>query len=483
MLKLENISKQYIDLLFENVTFVLGNHEKVGLVGLNGSGKTTLFKIIAGLERPDKGRVEVINEVIGYMPQEFSFPKEMLVGEFLEGLVDYPPSEMYKVDEILSRLNFSDIDHFQEIKTLSEGQKMKLKLTELLLSEATILLLDEPTNHLDLDGILWFEDFVNNFNGVAIIISHDREFLNTTTNKIFEIDEQKLYVFEGNYDDYIVGKAKFVEERAKDYSAFLRKKKQMDRLLEHARQIKSARKRGKAVKAAKSRIKREVDARKVEEYQEEKIRSFKIDGFVHSKKRIIEVNNLSFSYDEKKDILKDSNLSIYGGEKIWFKGANGIGKTTFIKLLIGDLKADTGEINWGESVDWTYFSQDQAHLDMKDTVEKFFIRNTGIPYEKSFGALERFLFPKDYRTAKLSMLSPGQRARLSFAVFAQHKYDFLILDEPTNHLDIRTKEVIEDSLRNFQGSILLISHDRYFVKSIRMDKTITIRDESLVQVD
>ncbi|MBN2016301.1 ABC-F family ATP-binding cassette domain-containing protein [Candidatus Dojkabacteria bacterium] len=481
MLKLENISKQYIDPLFDHVTFILGNKEKVGLVGLNGCGKSTLLKIIAGIERADTGRVEVVNERLGYLAQEFSFDQDLLVGEFFESLIDDPHSEMYKIDIILSRLNLSGIDHYQYVKNLSEGQKMKLKLVELLIKEPTILLLDEPTNHLDIKGIIWFEEFIKNFEGICIVISHDREFLNHVTDHIFEIDEQKLLVFEGNYDDFLLGKAKYIENRAKEFTAFERKKKQLEQLLDHARAVKSARKRGKAVKAAKTRFRREVEERRVEEYEERRLSEFKIDGYVHKHKNIIEVDDISFAYQRGKNIINGSSLSIYGSEKIWFFGANGIGKTTFIKLLMGDLKSVGGEIRWGENIDWTYFSQDQTHLDMEETVENFFIENAKIPYERSFGVLEKFLFPKEYRTAKLKMLSPGERARLSFAVFAQHSYDFLILDEPTNHLDVKTKEVIEDSLREFKGAVLLISHDRYFVRSVGVDRVITLKKGVIVE--
>jgi ATP-binding cassette subfamily F protein 3 len=481
MLKVENLSKQYFETLFENVTFLLGNNEKVGLVGLNGCGKSTLIKIIAGLERSDSGQVEVVNEVIGYLPQEFSFEKDMLVGEFLESLVDDHLTEMYKVDIILAKLNEADIDHYQDINSLSEGQKMKLKLAELLINKPTILLLDEPTNHLDIDGILWFEEFINEFEGICIIISHDREFLNNICNKIFEIDDKKLLVFEGNYDDYIEGKADYIEERDKQFKAQERKRSQLEALLTRARRIKGGVKRGQAVRAAKSRLKREVLKKEVDQYEETKIRQFNVEGFVHDKKIVLDVENLSFGYKRNNLIMKDSNFSMRGKEKVWFYGPNGIGKTTFIKLLTGELEPRRGNIKWGDNITWTYFSQDQKHLDMEASVEDYFLKETNISFDRSFGVLERFLFPKDLRKYKLKTLSPGQRARLSFACFAQHEYDVLILDEPTNHLDIKTKEVIENALREFQGAVLVISHDRYFISSIGINKVITLENRQIVE--
>lgn len=481
MLKVTNLSKQYLDLLFENVTFLLGKCEKVGLVGLNGCGKSTLLKIIAGFERTDNGQVEIVNETVGYLPQEFSFKKDHLVGEFLENLVDDHTTEMYKVNIILSKLNEESIDHYQQINTLSEGQKMKLKLAELLIKEPTILLLDEPTNHLDIDGILWFEKFIKNIKGVCITISHDRKFLNNTCDKIFEIDDKKLLIFEGNYEDYLLQKVEYINERDKQYSTQEKKRKKVEKLLKRARSIKGGVARGKAVKAAKSRMKREVFKNEVKEYKEQKIKQFKIDGFVYDKKKIIETKDLNFGYTSDNNILRNTTFSIYGKDKVWLYGPNGIGKTTLIKLITGDLQPSKGLISWGENISWTYFSQDQRHLDMEASVEDFFMKNTGIPYENSFGVLEQFLFPKGLRKYKLKTLSPGQRARLSFASFAQKSYDFLILDEPTNHLDILTKEIIEDALLSFEGAILVISHDRYFVSSIGIDRIITFEDKRIVE--
>ncbi|MDD3647036.1 MAG: ABC-F family ATP-binding cassette domain-containing protein [Candidatus Dojkabacteria bacterium] len=480
MLKLEKVTKQYLDVLFEDISFLLGDSEKVGLVGLNGCGKTTLLRIISGEENADQGKVEVVNEVIGYLQQEFTFPNDQLVGEFLENLVEDPYTEMYKVKIILSKLSFDDADEFQYIHTLSEGQKMKLKLAELLIKEPTILLLDEPTNHLDIEGILWFESFIKEFPGVCIIISHDREFLNNTVNKIFEIDEKSLNIFEGNYDDYLVGKQKFIEDRARQFSFQERKRERLENLINNARRISNGKKRGKAVKAAKKRLEREVVSNEINEYEEKRVKKFGLDGFVHNSKKVVEVEKLTFGYKKDKEILKDTDFSIYGKGKIWFYGRNGIGKTTFINLLRGKLQPSSGNISWGENITWTYFSQDQSHLDMDATVEDYFLKNTGIPYDKSFGALERFLFSKEFRNNKLKVLSPGQRARLSFCIFSQHKYDFLILDEPTNHLDIQTKEIIEDALSEFDGAILLISHDRYFVSSIGISRTITLTERKLL---
>ena len=478
MIRANNLTITYAKPLFQELSFTLGNKEKVGLVGLNGSGKTTLLKIMMGIEVPDQGKFEIQNEKLSYLPQEYTFPKEMMVGEFLEDLVDDHITEMYKVNRILAKLKFEP-DIYQEIQTLSEGQKMKLYLTKLLMEEPTILLLDEPTNHLDITGINWLEEFVKSFEGICIMISHDREFLNTTVDTIFEIDECKLYSYKGNYDDFLVQKAEDLEKRRDMLVLQEKKRKQLEILLENVSKIGDGKKRGRAMSAARHRMDREVNQNEISAYEEQRIRDLKLKGFVHNNKFVLKIRDLNFSYGEK-EIFKNANFDMFGKERVWFYGANGIGKTTFVKLILGLLKAESGELRIGNGLKYTYFSQDQSHLDMEDTVENYFITNTGVSFDSSFALLEKFLFSKDIRKTKIGKLSPGQRARLSFAVFSMKEYDFMILDEPTNHLDIRSKEVIENALRDFQGAILLISHDRYFVNSVGYSKRITIKDKQLI---
>jgi ATP-binding cassette subfamily F protein 3 len=480
MLKANKITIGYTHELFSDVSFLLGNREKVGLVGLNGCGKSTLMRIIAGEEHADSGSVELVNERLAYLPQEFDLPQEAFVGEFLEELVDGNLTEFYRVNRILGKLGMPDIDHFQYIGSLSEGQQMKLYLAKLLVSEPTILLLDEPTNHLDIYGIMWLEKFITLFDGICVIISHDREFLNNTVNWIYEIDQRKLTTFPGNYDDYIIGKQDLIAEQEKQFYLQEKKRAQLEKLIENTRKIADGKKRGKAVAAAKKRMAREITAKEIETYRATQVNQFTIAGSVYRTKKLLEIKELDFGYT--KPLFNQANFQVFGNEKVWFLGANGIGKTTFIKLLTEQIKPLSGEILWGNNITWEYFSQNQTHLPMDQTVQEYFEQNTKVNYYQSFGVLERFLFPADLRNYKLGRLSPGQRARLSFAVFAQHDYDFLILDEPTNHLDIRTKEVIETALKGFGGAVLLVSHDRYFVESVGFDRAITIRDGKLVEV-
>lgn len=471
---------KYRQLLFDDLSFKLTPGDKVGLVGLNGSGKTTLFRIIIGEEQPDSGYVNIGKERIAYLPQEFTLPDEM-VGVFLESLVANPRHEMHKVTRILHRLGIPNIDIYQDIKTLSYGQKIKLYLTKLLVTDPTVLLLDEPTNYLDLPGILWVEEFVQNFEGMCMIISHDRAFLNNTVNKIFEIDEHKLYEFTGNYEAYLDQKDTLLHRRGIEYRMQERKREKFEARIERIKLFAAGKKQTQQLKAARSRMQREVTRNEISKYKETKIIGLDLKGEVHQTKQILKVKNLDFHY-QHKPIFKAANFNMYGKEKVWLFGANGIGKSTLIKLIVGDLKPDAGEIKIGENLRWAYFSQDQSHLDPDDTVQSYFMKKTGIPHTQSFGVLDRFLFPKELHSQRIATLSPGQRARLSFAVFAQQELDFLILDEPTNHLDIRSKEIIEEAFRNYKGAMLLISHDRYFVENIGIDRTITIADEQVVEI-
>lgn len=480
MIKANNLTIEYNSLLFKDLSFALGNKEKVGLIGLNGCGKTTLLKIIAGIETPDKGNIEVNNEKISYLPQEYNFNGGVLVGELLESLMDNPKSEMFKVSKILNNLEFPDINWYQEASTLSYGQKMKLYLAQLLYKSPTILLLDEPTNHLDIFGILWLEEFIKKFEDICIMVSHDREFLNSITNFIFEIDEQKLRIFGGNYDNYIELKSEQIEKRRMEFNRQESKRARFEKMIAIIKKKNPGEAQARALKAARTRMDREISRIEVTKYEDKKIKDLNFLSDTKKRRLLLKIRDLTFGYGSNNKLLQEVNLDIYGNDKIWFYGSNGIGKSTLIKLITGELEPDSGSINLGNNVKWTYFSQDQSHMDMEQTLEAYFMSNTDVTYNQSFGILKKFLFDKDMRKTKLKRLSPGQRARLSFSVFAQHKYDLMILDEPTNHLDIKSKEIIEEALRDYDGAVILISHDRYFVKNLDIDKILTIENKQLI---
>ena len=483
MLKAEHLTMEYARPLFEDMNFILGNGEKVGLVGLNGCGKTTLLKIISGKEEPMEGEIHLVNEKIAYLPQTFSLKNEFeYLGMYMESLVDDIYSDMWRVEKILNQLEFGEIDEYQHMSTLSPGQIMKLYLTKLLLDQPTILLLDEPTNHLDIHGITVFEKFVKLFSGICIIISHDRMFLNNTIDTVFEIDEQKLNIYKGNYEDFINQKQERIKDRAKEFHLQEQRRKKFEEMEKKIKKQGGGKKQSRALGAVRKRMEREVLSNEINLYEETRISDISISGQVHGRKKILEIEELSFGYDKNMELLKNLELSIYGSEKIWIKGPNGTGKSTLIKLLVGELAPTNGEIKWGTNINWTYFAQDKTTEDIEETVQEYFFRITNVEWAKSYKVLERFLFDKDLQNHMVKKLSPGQKARLTFAIFAQNNYECLILDEPTNHLDIQTKEAIEQALREYQGAIILVSHDRYFANQIKPDRTMTIEDKKLKSV-
>lgn len=473
MLKVTNLTIEYRQLLFDQLSFTLSPGDKAGLIGLNGCGKSTLLKIIAGLEEPDKGTIEMPQEVLAYLPQEYTFPN-IMVGEFLEELVDDPHNQMYRVNRILNQLKFTDIDYYQTINTLSYGQKMKLYLTKLLIDGPTLLLMDEPTNYLDLVGIEWVEEFIQNFPGICVIVSHDRTFLNNVTNKILEIDERKMNTFTGNYDDYLEQKATLLARREIAYEQQERLREKLEERIVLVKKFSSGKKQSKMLSNVRARLQREVIDKEIDSYKEQKISGLELRGHAHDTKLILEVKGLDFSYSPDKKVLSNFNFEMYGKEKVWLTGSNGAGKSTLVKLIIGQLQPDAGILKIGQGLKWDYFSQDQSHLDPEVTVEEFFLAHTKVSFASSFKVLEKFLFDKELRTVQIKKLSPGQRARLSFAIFAQQELDFLILDEPTNHLDIGSKEVIEQAFRDYKGAMLLISHDRYFVEKIGVGRKVAL---------
>ncbi|MFZ5424594.1 MAG: ABC-F family ATP-binding cassette domain-containing protein [Patescibacteria group bacterium] len=469
----KNISKTYIDSpILSNIDFKIGNGIKVGLVGKNGCGKTTLFRVISGIEACDSGSIEYENEKIGYLPQEFNFPN-ILVGEFLKQKLDLT-WEMYKVEKLVSQLEFVNFDIYQEIYTLSEGQKMKLMLLNLLLDNPTTLLIDEPTNHLDIEGILWFENYIKTLQKSVVMISHDRQFLNSTVNEIWEIENSQLLKFVGDYDAYKESKLKLVNKWNEEYVRFLKRKTQLENLLSRSRE-KNISRSGKGVQSVKKRIEREITSKKKEKYVSSKMNKVTFATDVRSQKLMLSFEDVTKSYGNKL-VFENLNFEVRGQDRVWLYGSNGAGKTTLVKIIMAEEKPSSGQVTIGNNIKIGYFAQKQTHLDFKTNVFDYFMSETGCPYEKTFGALKRFLFDETDIKKRVGDLSPGERARFAFAIFSYKDYDLLILDEPTNHLDIETKEVIEESLLEFKGTLILVSHDRFFVERLNMDKMFNLKE-------
>jgi len=479
MISGKNLTKKFDDrTLFSNVDFKLSGKKKIGLVGRNGCGKSTLFKMIMGEEDITSGSISKVGEKIGYIPQEFDFPDEM-VGIYLEEVLDNS-WEYYKIEKLAKQLQFTHFDPYQNLNTLSEGQKMKVKLMELMLQEPTTLLIDEPTNHLDIEGIEWFEKYVKTLQIPVLMISHDRQFLNNVVDEIWEIEREGLIRYVGNYDNYKEEKLKLIDKWNEEFKAQERKRAQLERLLENVRKIGDGHKRSRAISAAKTRIAR-LDKDKKEKYEKKIMKNVKMYTEVHSSKLMLRLTDLTKYYGKTK-VFEDLNLEIRGGEKVWLFGPNGAGKSTLVKIVMGLETPTVGEVKIGENIKIGYFSQIQERIKSRKNIKDEFIDRTNCFYGAVGNYLSKFLFSEKDITEKLvSQLSPGERARFEFAIFSFKDYDLLILDEPDNHLDIETKEVLEQSLRDYKGTILLVSHDRYFVGNSGITSVLNLKDSVLKQ--
>jgi ATP-binding cassette subfamily F protein 3 len=302
--------------------------------------------------------------------------------------------------------------------------------------------------------------------------------LNHTVDEIWEIDKHRIYTFVGDYDNYKMEKLKLIDKWNNEYVLFLKKKAQLETLLENVHKIKDGKKRGRAVSSVKHRIDREINSNQKEQYVSKRIKDVNFQTDVHQGKLMIRFDNTSKSYGNKI-VFNDLSFDLWGKQKVWLFGPNGAGKSTLVKIIMGLENATAGTVKLGENISVGYFSQVQTQLDSEKSLTEMFQEATHCNFYDVFGYLKKFMFDKESLKKKIKNLSPGERARFAFAVFAYKNYDLLILDEPDNHLDIETKEVIENSLREFRGTLLLVSHDRYFVERIGVDKVLNLSEGKL----
>lgn len=482
MIKVTGLSKEYnTKYLFKDLTFRIQFGDKIALIGRNGIGKTTLFRILSDLEKPTAGQINLVNEKILYLSQEFEFPKDILIGEYLEEISSVE-NDYWRIEKIVGQLGLQ-IDPYQYVETLSGGEKMRLKLASLLYQNPTTLLLDEPTNHLDIVGIQWLKKFLNSFRGSVIMISHDRDLMNDTVKTIFEIDQGQMLRFEGNYNDYVQQKENWISNKELEFKRFTERKKKLETLLKKAQAGIIRSRSGNATEAAKKRIDREITKREVVQYQRKKYNKFEISGSVHKAKLVIRVTDLSKHFDEKQ-VLDNINFEIRGNEKIWLFGQNGMGKTTLIKCILGLEKNDSGEIFLGDNINIGYFEQKQKPLDIEDRLVDYYMKKASISYYDVAKVLNRYMFTSEDLLKPVKILSPGQQARLKFALFAQDSsYQLLILDEPAQHLDIETKEVVETAINEFKGAVILISHDMFSVERIDIDRIMKLENGTLTEIN
>lgn len=503
ILNATNISKSFgSNEIIKDATFLVNEHEKVAIVGVNGAGKTTLLKILTGEESADSGSITLAKDAkLGYLRQInnvdsalsiidelytviepiLNMEKRMsqmqedmkhLTGSELEELYSsytalthsYELMDGYaaksRVVGILKGLGFEEADFDRKINTLSGGQKTRVFLAKLLLEEPDIILLDEPTNHLDLRSIEWLESYLLNYKGAVIIVSHDRYFLDKIVSKVIDIENGNVQMYLGNYTDFSNKKQMLLDAKMKEYLNQQQEIKHQEAVITKLKQFN----REKSIKRAESRQKQLEKIERVEAPQtySENMR-LSLDISKESGKDVLTVHNLSKSFDHKK-LFWDINFEIKRGERVAIIGDNGTGKTTLLKIINGLLNPDTGEVIYGSNVSVAYYDQEHQVLHMDKTLfDELSDTYPEMTNTQIRNILAAFLFTGEDVYKKIADLSGGERGRVSLVKLMLSKANFLLLDEPTNHLDIVSKDVLENALTNFPGTVCYVSHDRYFI--------------------
>ena len=505
ILSCNNISKSFgTDVIIKSCSFNIEDHEKAAIVGINGAGKSTLLKIITGIEPADTGLVTLAKDkTLGYLAQQQNLGSDNTIydellsvkqyildmekelrsiekrmntadGDELENLMkkysdlnhrfEMENGYAYKseITGVFKGLGFSEEDFTLNVNTLSGGQKTRVALGRLLLAKPDIILLDEPTNHLDMESIRWLENYLLNYNGAVLIVAHDRYFLDKIVSKIIELDNGVATVFSGNYTDYAAKKAILRNMKLKEYLNQQREIKHQEDVITKLKQFN----REKSIKRAESREKMLDKIEIVDKPQElnDKM-NIKLEPNVVSGNDVLTISGLSKSFDDVT-LFDNIDIEIKRGERVALIGNNGTGKTTILKLINGIIEPDSGSIYLGAKVNIGYYDQEHHVLDPDKTIFDEIrdaypdLNNTQIR-----NTLAAFLFTNEDVFKYIRDLSGGEKGRVSLAKLMLSNANFLILDEPTNHLDIVSKEILENALNNYTGTVLFVSHDRYFINA------------------
>lgn len=509
IIQLKNIYKQFSgETILKKISFSIENKDRIGLIGLNGTGKSTLIRILLGMERHDPDDQNISGEItklpdlkIGYLSQEYSFEdmnntvyEEMLSvfheemelwkkiqknnmrlaaadPEELDGILEeleklnteYEAKNAYaleyKIKQILTGLEIEAEYYERKLEKLSGGEKARVSLAKLLLQEPDLLILDEPTNHLDLYSIEWLEDFLKKYNKAFLLVSHDRYFLDNVCNKIFELENKNLYKYDGNFSEFIIQKELILKGEMKRYEKEQDKiKKTEEYIARYKAGIKSKQARGR--QKILDRLERMDDP----VFNPGRMR-LKFEIASATGDNILKIKGIEKSYNGRK-VLNNINFDLYKGDRVGIIGKNGIGKSTLLKIITGNEKQDKGTAEFGSRIKLGYYDQNHQNLDKRNNILMELNTRLDLTDEYLRKVAGGFLFTGEDVEKKIENLSGGEKVRVSFMKLIMEKPNFLVLDEPTNHLDIYSIEVLEDSLEDYEGTMLIVSHDRHFLDSI-----------------
>lgn len=501
--------------IYDDCSFHLEVGDKVGIVGVNGAGKTTLFRLILGEQQPDDGEIELENQRLGYVPQEIIVPAEhedMTVWEYVasgrpvdalqeklnteyEKLAKYPDSAAilervtklqdeidsydvanfdYELLKILDKMNLSELVD-RKMKELSGGQKSKVAFARVLFENADVLLLDEPTNHLDVETRSFVANYLRNYRGTVLVISHDVDFLNAITNAILFVNKvtHKLKVYRGNYNDF---RRQYAEEKAAEDARITEQEREIKRLSEFVARARAA-KRSNTALIGMGHQREKVLAKKLAELgsreQEYAHVDLQITPAKQSSKMPLEVQNLSFAYPQGLPLYQRLSFSLTRGEKFLIVGENGVGKSTLLKLIVGELTPKEGSIIIGQNTTIAYYAQELEILDERRTIIEN-ITSYDFTDTELRGMLSNFLFYGDDIYKKVSILSPGEKARVALCKILLQRANLVLLDEPTNHFDPETQKIIGENLRDYTGTIVMVSHNPAFVEQIGITRMLVL---------
>ena len=461
------------DDLFEEIDISLDSkgQKRIAIVGKNGCGKSTLLKLLAGLLEPVKGNISMSGEVVEYLRQDINFEeKDGTVEEHLTALLEEEWMS-YMIDMAFEEVGLAEETKGLKLCELSGGQKVRVGLVELLLKQPTILLLDEPTNHLDQESIEWLKGFVNNFNGSIAYVSHDRNFINTTANQIWEITPSKtIQVYSCNYDNFLVERYERYEKALKDFNFSQRERLELEEWLKINANLPKY-KFTSTVASKKKALERMEKVAPPEPVMDPRIKMHDLD--YAEKGTVLSAKIIGKSF-ETKTILENLEFKILHAEKVWIKGPNGSGKTTLLQILAGEDKNFTGTVTKRDGIKIGYLKQ-FSQLNDENTIIDEFDARTEVEYTMVRSILANYLFPSEILDNKIKYLSYGQKRRLELAIMLTNKPDLLVLDEPTNHLDIFVREELEKFLLEQEVAMAIVSHDRYFIDKIGINKTIELK--------